>query len=266
MELQVKEAFSNYFLPSHDASHHKRVWMYGKEILASLSKINQFIDKALIEGLLISVFFHDQGMSLTRKKDHGKISRQLCEKFFDDRKLEKPDNFNQILNAIEAHDIKTKGYYATIRLDETPELLTLLSIADDLDALGTIGIYRYAEIFLHRGMDIRKIGSKVMEDVSTRFNNFSKACNLCPDLINSFKSRYTEIISFYDKYNQQLVADSIPVKEITGHIGIINYIKNFSVAGKIHPRDYTNSLLDFEPTKFVTDFFIKLEYELTQSA
>ena len=265
MEFQVNEAFSNFFLPSHDASHHKRVWMHGKEMLTSLFKINPFIDKALIEGLLISVFFHDQGMSLTRKIDHGKISRQLCEKFFDERKLEKPENFTQILNAIESHDIKTNGYYSTIRLDEAPELLTLLSIADDLDALGTIGIYRYAEIFLHRGMDIRKIGSKVLEDVGTRFNNFSKACNLCPDLIKRFNSRYTEIISFFDKYNQQLAADSIPEKEITGHIGIINYIKNFSVAGKIQPVDYTNSLLDLEPTKFVLDFFIKLEYELTQS-
>jgi len=265
MEFQVKDAFSNVFLPSHDASHHKRVWKNGKKILTRLNEIGPHIDKSLVEGLLISVYFHDQGMVLTRKAAHGKISRQLCEKFFEDRKLEEPENFIQILDAIESHDIKMNDYYAMVPLNEKPELLTLLSIADDLDALGTIGIYRYAEIYLHRGVDIRKIGINVMENVSTRFNNFSKACNLCPELINNFKSSYTEIISFFDKYNQQIVADSYPEKEFNGHIGIINYIRNFSVSGKIHPEDFTKSLPDFEVTKFVLDFFIKLEYELTQS-
>jgi hypothetical protein len=32
-------------------------------------------------------------------------------------------------------------------------MLTILSVADDLDAFGYIGIYRYIEIYLERGIN-----------------------------------------------------------------------------------------------------------------
>ena len=38
------------------------------------------------------------------------------------------------------------------------DLLTILSVSDDLDAFGYIGIYRYTEIYLTRGIDPEKIG------------------------------------------------------------------------------------------------------------
>ena len=46
-----------------------------------------------------------------------------------------------------------------IQSHQRMNLLTILSVADDLDAFGFIGIYRYSEIYLTRGIDPEKIGT-----------------------------------------------------------------------------------------------------------
>ena len=85
-------------------------------------------------------------MSVDPGVKHGKHSRDLCQRFLMENNLPEND-FTDVLEAIENHD--NKDYSGnTIQND----LLTILSISDDLDAFGITGIYRYSEIYLTRGI------------------------------------------------------------------------------------------------------------------
>ncbi|MBN2699297.1 MAG: HD domain-containing protein [Bacteroidales bacterium] len=265
LEKQAQNAFSGTFLPSHDVSHHRRVWDYSKMLLEEISSGNDLIDRDLVEGLLISSFFHDLGMTENKTADHGRVSRQHCEYFFGAERVPRPVNHEEILHAVEYHDQKNNGPGMPIPLLEKPPLLTLLSIADDLDALGITGIYRYAEIYLHRGIGIKKIGICVLENVTTRFHHFEESCIHYPEIVESQRKRYAEIVNFYDQYNQQLVSEPEPGAEKTGPVGIINYIRQLSVDQSVHPFDYIRSIKDPRMTKFVRDFFISLKHELKAS-
>jgi hypothetical protein len=261
MIFQVNRAFSDVYLPSHDGSHHKRVWNYGKILLLELSENNPHLDKTVVEGLLISSFYHDQGMAFTSRKDHGKISRQICRDYFESYNSGIPGNLPGILHAIEMHDIKDKLFDDVISPDEKPTLQTLIRISDDMDAFGIMGIYRYAEIYLHRGTDIMNLGREVNENAGVRFDNLSRSCRHLPDLVESVRKRYLQTISFYDEYNRQISSSPDPENDFTGHPGVVNYIRKLGLERKIYPSEFLNHLEDTEDTSFVKKFFNELGHE-----
>lgn len=260
----VKDLFKDTFLPSHDHSHHMRTWETAKLIIREIAEFNVLITEQFVEAALLASLFHDTGITETRGIQHGTKGMNIYVKFISDYGT-KPEMHQQIAHAIEMHDQKTKSQFIPFHWDKAPDLLTLISIADDMDAFGIIGVYRFAEIYLHRGIPLKSLGVTLLENVSIRYNNFSKASTLVPSLIKIAKPRYQEILNFYDKYNQQLLTEEDPHKVYSGHIGIINYIRNFSVIGKIHPRDFLDSLQNFQVSKYVLDFFKKLESELRES-
>ena len=59
------------------------------------------------------------------------------------------------------------------------DLLNILSVADDLDAFGYTGIYRYSEIYLTRGISPKEIGNLIRENASRRYHNFEKIFGFC---------------------------------------------------------------------------------------
>ncbi|HER07458.1 MAG TPA: HD domain-containing protein, partial [Bacteroides sp.] len=233
----LEEVFSDTFLPSHDHTHHLRVWNIARSLLEHISTFNKHLDPSLVEGLIIAVMFHDAGMVVTREKEHGRISRERCESFFRDRKLQRPERFEEVLEAIEKHDNKDDRIYFGITPDEPPDLLTLLSLADDLDALGVIGVYRYAEICLVRGMSMRELGVNILGNVSARFNHISKSCAMCPQILRVYREKYTYLVSFYDSYNQQLLLESDPQEVRSGYLGVVNAIRRLTLEGKTRPED-----------------------------
>ena len=52
------------------------------------------------------------------------------------------------------HDDKEGPARTLAQAGEQTGILTVLSIADDLDAMGVIGIYRYIEIYLKRNIHL----------------------------------------------------------------------------------------------------------------
>lgn len=262
----VKDLFKDTFLPSHDHSHHLRTWKASKQIMREIAEFNISITEAFVEAALLASLFHDTGISETRGITHGTKGKNIYLKYIAENQAKEPEMHEQIARAIEMHDQKTKSIFIPFHWDRPPDLLTMVSIADDMDALGTIGIYRYAEIYLHRGTPLKSLGMSLLENVSIRYNNFSKASTLVPSLINKTKPKYQEILNFYDNYNQQLLLDIDPLQVYSGHVGIINYIRNFSVIGKIHPLDFVSALENFQVGKYVLDFFTKLEEELKLNA
>ena len=263
LQNYAKEIFSGTFLPSHDHTHHQRVWNIGKTLLKQIATLNDHLDPSLVEGLIVAVMFHDLGMVKTREKEHGRISRQICEKYFREQKPEPPGRYGEVLKAIEMHDIKDNRGYVRITAEEPPDLLTLLSLADDLEALGVIGGYRYAEIYLNRGMELKDLGVNVLENVNTRFNHISKSCVICPQILRDYRPEYATLVSFYDRYNQQLLVETHPEQARSGYIGIVNTIRRLSVEGRTRPEDFLAEIEKNDPPKQFIDFFSQLKEDLS---
>jgi len=258
----LEEIFSDTFLPSHDQTHHVRVWNIGKSLLMQIASFNRHLDASLAEGLLIAAMFHDAGMAVTREKEHGRISRELCEKWFRRQKLPPPERFGEVVDAIEKHDNKEDRICARITRDEAPDLLTLLSLADDLEALGVIGVYRYTEIYLARGIELQELGIHILKNARSRFGHISESCALCPQLLEGYRQEYASLVSFFDIYNQQLLVETDPEQVRTGYVGIVNAIRRLSVEGRIRPEDFLTAIGKEDPGKLVTDFFTRLKEEL----
>jgi HD superfamily phosphodiesterase len=175
-ERQFKQIIEDFFITvfyegsllSHGIDHHRRVWNYSKVLLHLIADQNLSGIMQLPEKLIIACYFHDTGMSVEPGIKHGIHSRDICIRFLELNHLDSKDN-SDILEAIEYHDIKD---YSSNK--NANELLKILSLADDLDAFGFTGIYRYTEIYLIRGISQLEIGHLIRKNASGRFENFKK--------------------------------------------------------------------------------------------
>ena len=217
--------FMDADLPSHDHSHHLRVWNLCKSILREIHSLYRGMDQSLVDGVLIAALFHDLGMTLSFREDHGSLSRKICEQWFRDSGRDLPGRFDEVLRAIELHDKKDEQIYGSFEPGSTPHILAILSVADDLEALGTIGIYRYAEIYLIRGIPLEDLGSRILNNVRNRFGRLEKACRLCPSLLEKHRKEYEKLCEFYENYNRQWKDHPRPDRADSGPLGVINYIR-----------------------------------------
>jgi len=239
--------FSRTFLPSHDHSHHQRVWNNSKQLLRELARIKSPVDRTVVEGVLVAAWFHDLGMVHHRNKEHGPAGRVMCEEFFRERGLTAPSRFGEILEAIEKHDSKEDAVYDTFLPGQPPGILHILSICDDLDAMGNIGVYRYTEIYLHRGIPLHHLGIRILENGRTRYRNMLKSCTHCSPMIRSVSRQYATLEEFFNLYNQQLLVEKSAKQVPRGQLGIVNTIRRLSLAGKIRPERFLDQLELLEP-------------------
>ena len=262
LHSHAEEVFKRTFLPSHDHTHHQRVWNICREVLKEIADINSSMDDTLVEGVLVAAFFHDVGMVRSMDAEHGKLGSDLCRAYFRDRKLKPPARFEEVLESIELHDVKDERVYRGIYPGEPQDILSILSIADDLEALGTIGIYRYAEIYLQRWISLEQLGNSVIGNVTRRFNNISKHGKACSGVVERYRQQYEELILFYEKYNQQLLLEQEPRQVLSGPIGVVNHIRTMSVEGKITPQNFHAEMKKSSNNNFVNNYFRKLKDEL----
>ena len=193
IEVFFKKKWGETKLWSHDLSHHKRVWNYAKELLQYMGDADQHF----IEKLLIACYLHDIGMAIDKGEKHGIHSRRICESFLEENKIS-PGDYTDLIQAIEYHD--NKEYTDSPVYDK---LLLLLSVADDLDALGYTGILRYADIYLERDVSITDLGRMVIENSGKRFRNFEKAFSDYPELVERHRTRYQALVRFYSGFGLQ---------------------------------------------------------------
>jgi HD superfamily phosphodiesterase len=182
---------------SHGIDHHRRVWNYAKELLQFTISEEKKAGPLFIDKLLIACFLHDIGMAIDPGERHGRHSRKLCEQFLSENDLDKSD-YKDVLEAIENHDNKE---YADSPAND--RLLLLLSVSDDLDAFGYIGIYRYLEIYLARGIQPENIGYLVRENAKKRFMNFEINFNDYPALVEKHRERCLILENFFDNLNSE---------------------------------------------------------------
>ena len=227
-----KQIFSGVFLPSHDEVHHSRVWFHARNLLQLIhEKGTGPVDDSRPEAdsgpdaeplparvnpeeLILSVFFHDTGLSKNAGEKHGMESMQLFDEFRESNR----ELFGQFANssiqrirhAIKHHDDKSSTQ-DTWKAMSAPDLLNLLSSADDMDAYGLLGIYRYAEIYLLRGIKPEDLPARVCANVRNRFENLEKNFSTLPGFLKDQRSRYLQVYEFYLKLGETLaVIDEKP--------------------------------------------------------
>ena len=205
-EDKYRQKLEEYFIKrwgdtalfSHDITHHRRVWHYAKELLSEAEKNEGPGISFSPDKLLIACYLHDLGMSVDFSERHGIHSSNLCREFISINGFSESE-FDGVFFAIENHDNKE---YAL--KDNKVNLLSLLTIADDLDAFGHIGILRYLEIYLKRGIHPSEIGYKIRDNASKRFENFRSVFESYEVLFLKHYSRFMILDDFFKDYNQQI--------------------------------------------------------------
>lgn len=199
---------------------------------------------------------HDIGMSVDAGIKHGKHSRDICSRFLSMYHLTENNN-GDILEAIEHHDNKDYS-----NMDFSNKLLTILSVADDLDAFGCIGIFRYSEIYIARGTAFDKIGFMIRENARKRYDNFIKTFGSVDELVVKHWERYYLLDMFFAKYNDQLTSYEFGTAAPSGFCGVVEIIK-YIMKNNLELKDfYTN------PEKHTSDplivwFLNELKKELS---
>ena len=140
---------------------------HAKELILILGKKDLIKDNNLIPSLLLSCYLHDLGMATDHGPKHGRHSLEFASRFLIENNLREED-FPGMLQAVLDHDNKNYSSPGAVNVH------TLLSVADDLDAFGFIGIYRYIEIYYLRGVSPDEMGSKIMENALRRFLHFEE--------------------------------------------------------------------------------------------
>lgn len=262
-EKKYKQILEDFFvsvyneksLPSHGIEHHRRVWNYSREIL-ELIPLDDIRFSSLPAKLIVASYLHDIGMSVDQGDRHGKQGRIFCLSFLKKNNL--PDNeWLDVLDAIENHDDKDYDEEISDRSD----LLMFLSVADDLDAFGFIGIYRYIEIYLSRRIDPKKMGYLIRENAEIRFENFELTFRPLKELVKKHRQRFAIVDNFFRKYNEQLPSYRFGTSRPSGYCGVIE-IFLYLMQNQIEVKEFIR-----EKEKYINDpvilwYFSELSKEM----
>jgi hypothetical protein len=225
-ELVFKQNLEEFFVSvydeknlfSHGIDHHRRVWSYAKDLLRY--PLRQYKGKPVCHPheLIIACYLHDIGMVIEPGPKHGIHSKELCKQFLKKFNLPEKD-YKNVLDTIEFHDGKEYKFEKGRN-----DLFTVLSVADDLDAFGFIGIYRYSEIYLIRGISPHQIGYLILENAERRFANFDKIFGAQNNYLPDHLKRYEILKNFFIKYNKQETSYNFITAGPEEYCGVIQFI------------------------------------------
>ncbi|MFO7659105.1 MAG: HD domain-containing protein [Bacteroidales bacterium] len=236
-----KELFVEKPLPSHDHTHHLRVWLHARNLLNELAGERFKLTDREIVKLIIAVFFHDTGLTKTYKSTHGLESRMICQQYLTQKDDISEEDRLEILEAVEKHDDKS---YIFSR--NKTDLFSLLSVSDDLDAYGAIGVYRYFEIYKLRGINEALIPSRVYENITKRFAFLEKNFLHLKVFVRKHKARKNYTQQFF----RQFMVNDQEKRELA-----LNSFKTLNLLMQ-HAFQYKNGLgfvLNEDPASFAND-------------
>lgn len=265
-ELRYKQILEDFFvsvyneksLPSHGIEHHRRVWKYAKELALQLDEYHFLTDHKFPFKLIIACYLHDIGMSVETGIKHGIHSRNLCLRFLTENSIPVID-YQDLLESVENHDNKE---YTTS--ENKSILLTILSVADDLDAFGFIGIFRYSEIYLTRGINLKEIGKLIRDNASKRFNNFEKIFGFNEKIVQKHKKRYEILYNFFSEYNNQAETYKFGGTKPSGYCGVIEIFINI-INNRLVLKDICNQHTKYSIDPVITWFYDELLFELNNN-
>ncbi len=258
----LKTKFEKSPLPSHDHFHHLRVWKHGRKLLYELEKQDREIPYVFVESLLLACMFHDSGMVKEKGPEHGLISSEIFNEFLE-KTNKQPADTSTVSLAIEQHDNKTYAFSGKLITDGEIMLLPALNISDDLDAFGNIGIYRYAEIYLLRGIPFEDLGLKIIANLSGRYGNFMANCSRLPEMIKTHSMRHHTTESFFRLYNLQIrkMEDTGEQPE-SGPVSVVKHIYREVIKNAENIEVLTENIIKSTDDKYVLSFFKDLKKEI----
>ena len=254
-----KSLFEKTHLPSHDAEHHLRVWLYCRGLIIELHKAGIKTTHDTIDKAIVACFFHDAGLTIDVGEQHGFLGRKICEDFLRDNPDFKVPDLDEVLEVIEKHDDKSKKELTAASQYTMKTLLKLVSAADDLDALGFIGVFRFIEIYLKRGVPYNDIPKMVSTNLKNRFSNFLNIYSGLQKFSERQKNRYKETFDFFtelDAYFSQRsrIADS--------QLAVFNILKESLVEKQLGINETIEETLRTNTKGYTLWYFSKLRNEL----
>lgn len=200
--LQV--LYKDVHLPSHDVDHHIRVWKLCKDLVVELCAAGVPFSTEMLEQLIVASMFHDTGLIAHKGEDHGYHSRLICEDFFSNNPELTVNNIPLVCNAIEHHDDKTVKEFSFRDLNDYSDITRIVSAADDLDAFGYIGIFRYIEIYLLRGVPMAELPARVMQNICNRFANFENGFPIIKAFVDIHRKKYQVAYNFFQSLHTEI--------------------------------------------------------------
>lgn len=257
IEQHLKVLYKEVHLPSHDMYHHLRVWRICKKLMWEIDSFGHQIDSDTPEQLLVASMFHDTGLILDKSEKHGYQSRILCKNFIAQNPKIQVNNLDFVLDAIEHHDDKSVKIQPEIIQNPPKDILTLLSTADDLDAFGYVGVFRYLEIYLLRGVSLNDIPRKVLKNLNNRIINFSNNYSMLKGFHKNQVDRCAITQRFYGGLESEYASK---------HAGDLSFITELLVKHLVNDKEdiktvITHGLLSLQSSVLI-DFFISLKEEL----
>jgi hypothetical protein len=224
-ERRLRRILENFFvsfydedaLPSHGLSHHQRVWQYARQLVALPCRQDLALETDP-EDLIIACFLHDIGMSDDPGPSHGKKSREICDRFLSLYCPEKQQS-KLLPETIEHHDRKDYTNHSS-----APALFIFLSVADDLDAFGYTGIYRYSEIYLKRGIEPELLADKVLSNSQNRFRYLLDQFGCADSFVSHHQIRFNILNDFFIQLQNQIPGYHFSLAEPEGYCGVISLI------------------------------------------
>ncbi len=250
-----KKQFNNRLI-SHNHTHHLRVWKTACSIIKQIPS-QYSLDKTEIEQLIFAVFFHDMGMKDTINPRHGKYSRNYCHEYLHTHTGFDSVTKNTILDAVEYHDDKSYS-----QSNETNTLLSILNIADDSDAFGAIGVYRYCEIWMLREQAVKIMPDTILPNLQRRFEHLKTSPFLTNLFIKKQEKRFLFTQHFFLSLKEQI---SLPgaVYKMTGPLGIIGFFNDYIIEKNIEFNDIprvVHAILD----DYSKQYFEQLDQEISK--
>ena len=254
-----KSLFEKTHLPSHDAEHHLRVWLHCRGLIIELHKAGIKTSQNTIDKAIIACFFHDIGLTQDMGEQHGLLGRKLCENFFKYNPQLLVTDLEEVLDAIEKHDDKSMKELTTTTPYSMKTILKLVSAADDLDALGYIGVFRYIEIYLKRGIPDNEIPKKVTINLRNRFSNFLNSYSILHKYTDKQKIRYKEIFDFFTELDSLFYRES---KITDNQLAVFKVLKDCLVERKLGINETIEEALTTTTKGYALLYFSKLRNEL----
>ncbi len=257
--------FNQCHLSSHNHLHHLRTWLRARELFEALYGAGVDIVASDVEASLIAVFFHDVGMTVTLGERHGCESKKICESFFRSHPSFRLDDMTAVFTAVEQHDNKEYKSAVYRRKIGIKNPLSILSVSDDLDAFGAIGVFRYAEIYLARGVVIPELSERVLINLESRYDNFFRLYSDIGAIVDVHSLRYAITQRFYRDLAKQIKNGMYSQTCLSGPGGVLNlltrYLRDEQVPlSEVHDLSFTDTQDDY-----VVEFFRELATEIASS-
>lgn len=255
----VKYIFREKNLPSHDESHHIRVWLHCRGLLIELTRIGFNFSYQFVENTLIACMFHDTGLVDVIGEKHGERGAQICCEYLNKINFVDKNRISRIAEAIELHD--DKGLKSS--LSQSPEdmvnLNRIVSTADDLDSIGYIGVFRYIEIYLKRGMMKEELPLKVVKNLKNRVANFLTSYSYLIGYCKRQKLRAAITMDFFTSLDSHMAlgssASGTPLE-------VYNIFANMVTDSTVPFDRIISDVLNSYTSGYTLQFFGRLQKEL----